>query len=81
MSRHEFREVEVLREGELICVVTARTTADGKDYHAFAILKEYERDGQIYRSGFMNRRHVASARKLLERVEGWLDETSGRVRK
>ena len=41
--------------------------------------KEFERDGRIVRTAFLNRRHIASVRRLIARVEEYLDAEADRV--
>lgn len=80
MSRDDYREVEVLRDSDgVVCVITVRQSPDGVQHHAYALLKEYERDGKVFRTSFMNRRHAPAVRRLLLKVEEWLDQAADRV--
>jgi hypothetical protein len=41
---------------------------------SYMFAKEFERDGQIVRTGYLNRRHTAALRRLVAKVEEWLDQ-------
>lgn len=74
-SPNAFVEVATIRDPDgLLCVITEKPAPPGgRSMHSFTIVKEYERDGKILRTGFMNRRHVDAARRLLEQAAAWLD--------
>jgi hypothetical protein len=71
-------EIEVLRDPDgVICVITEKVEA-GQRYHSYALMKEYIKDGEPRRSLFLSRRHTTAARRLLVRLEEWLDQTADR---
>ena len=76
-SRDDYPEVEVFREPDGIIAVVTRKA--GTNYLGFSFQKEFERDGKIVRTAFLNRRHIASVRRLIARVEEYLDAESERV--
>ncbi len=79
-SKSVFTEVAVLRDPDgLVCVITEKPAPPGgRAMQSFAIVKEYERDGKVLRTGFLNRRHVDAARRLLDQAAAWLDQKADR---
>ena len=76
MSR-QYEEVEVLRDPDGVAIViTKRIDAP---FHSFAIVKEFERDGQVIRTNFLARRHAAGIRRLLTKLEAWIDQEVDRA--
>jgi hypothetical protein len=77
MAKSEFKEAETLRDPDgLILVITEKV---GAGTYSFSLQKEYEKDGQILRASFMNRRHIPAARRLLAQVEEWFDQEADRA--
>jgi AraC-like DNA-binding protein len=76
MSRDNFSEIEVLRDPDgIVAVITQRADTS---YLSFSLMKEFEREGQVVRTSFLNRRHIAAVKRLLPRVEEYLDHASER---
>jgi hypothetical protein len=73
MARENYEEVDVLRDPDGVVAVITRRTIGEETYHSFAIKKEFERDGKIERTSYLNRRHSAAVRRLLQRVDEYLD--------
>ena len=71
MSRNDFEEVHVLRDETGVCAVIHRNKNTG--YYSFAFLKEYTRNGELRRSAFLSRRHSLGIRRLIPRVEQFID--------
>lgn len=61
----KFEEVDVIREGEVIVVITENRTTGMR---TFMIAKEFARDGKISRSSFLSERHIPTALRLLDQV-------------
>lgn len=79
MADHVYEEVEVLRddaEGGIVAVITRRKSTGHLSY---SLMKEYEKDGKLVRTSFLGRRHLEAARRLLVRVESWIDVEVDRV--
>jgi hypothetical protein len=75
MKSPNWKEVDVIRdpEGGVICVITERE-GDEHPYHSFTFMREFEREGGIQRTGYLSRRHTVAVRRLLTRLEEWLDK-------
>jgi hypothetical protein len=70
-TRDDYPEVAVFREDDgVIAVITKKV---GTEYLGFSLAKEFPRNGKIERTSFLNRRHMASVKRLLARVEEYLD--------
>jgi hypothetical protein len=68
----QYEEAAVLRDPDgVVCVITRRTNSE---MLSFMFCKEFERDGQIVRTGYLNRRHTTALRRLVAKVEEWLDQ-------
>lgn len=81
MSRSQFTEVEVIRDPDgLVAIISERNKPRAGPVYSFAIMKEFERNGQTERTAFMGRRHVDGARRLLTAVEERLDQLEDRRR-
>jgi hypothetical protein len=66
-----YEEVAVIRDPDgLIAVISKKKDSD---YFSFAILKEFDREERRVRSSFLNRRHVPAIKRLLTKVEEYLD--------
>lgn len=64
-----FEEIDVFREGEVVCVVTENRRTGAR---TFMIGKEFARDGELVRSSFLSPRHVDDARRILSKIEEYL---------
>lgn len=67
-----FEEVKVFQDPSGVALVI--TQKKGESKHSFSLLKTYEKDGVLQRTSYLNRRHLAAARALLDKAEEWLDE-------
>jgi hypothetical protein len=70
-SRDDYEEVEVLRDETGVIAVISRDKRTG--YYSYAFAKEYEHRGERRRSSFLSRRHALGVRRLVTRVEQYLD--------
>lgn len=75
-GKSEYEDVEVLRDADgVVAVISERKNGTGC---AVAIFKEFTRDGKTQRSAFLQRRHIAAAKRLLEIAEEKMDELGDR---
>lgn len=70
-SRDDYEEVEVIRDETGVCAVINRHRQTG--YYSYMLCKEYEHRGEVRRSTFFSRRHSLGVRRIIERVEQFLD--------
>lgn len=76
-ERDDYPEVALITESDgVVAVITKKA---GTEFLSFSLQKQFERDGKVVRTSFLNRRHVASVRKLLLRVEEYLDQEADRT--
>ena len=77
MAKSEYKEVETLRDED---GVVAIVTQKGDTHHlSFSIEKIFERDGKFTHTGFLNRRHIPGVRRLLTKLEDYLDREVDRT--
>lgn len=70
MTKHNYREVTQIRtESGLVGTVTARETAFGSETFSFAIRREYDKDGEVQGTAWMQKHHLAEYRELLNKIE------------
>jgi hypothetical protein len=77
MSKTDYKEVETLRDEDgVVAIVTQKA-----DTHhlSFSLAKVFERDGKFVHTGFLNRRHIEGVRRLLSRLEDYLDREADRT--
>ena len=69
-----YEPVHTIRDHEtgLECAITRRQDTG---IYSFRIEKVYEKDGQVRRTSYLNRRHLVALRRLIVQVEEWLDST------
>jgi hypothetical protein len=73
MKATSWREVDVLRDPDgVICIITERSGED-HPFHSYCFMREFERDGEVVRTSYLSRRHAVAVRRLLTRLEEWLD--------
>jgi len=70
-TRDDFEEVEILRDETGVCAVISRNKHTG--FYSYGFFKEYEKAGERRRSTFLNRRHSLGIRRLIHRVDQYLD--------
>ncbi|MBT8453024.1 MAG: hypothetical protein KJO40_13730 [Deltaproteobacteria bacterium] len=78
MPRNDFREVEIIRDPDGVVAIVSERKATG--HVSFMIGREFDRAGDICRSSFLARRHIAGARRLLDALEDRLDVIEDRSR-
>ena len=64
----KFQELAVLREGDVVVVITERRKPTGRRAFSFAIFKEFERGNGPERTSYLGESQLRTAQKLLERV-------------
>ena len=67
-----FQEVDLIRDPDgvgLIAPITIKERPNGYRTVSFAIMKEFTRGALTERTAYLNERHIAAARKLLDAVE------------
>jgi hypothetical protein len=73
-------EIHVLRKEDGVVAVITRYQQGGTPRYSFSFYKEYDRDGEIRRSHWLDRRHLASVRELTDEVDQWLALQEDRLR-
>lgn len=58
-----YTETEVIREGEVICVITDDRV---RDQRTAMFAKEFMRDGKICRTPYLAKRHLPAIHRMLE---------------
>lgn len=77
MAKAEYREIETLRDED--GVVAIITQKEDTHHLSFSIAKIFEREGRFTTTGFLNRRHIDGIRRLLARLEEYMDREADRV--
>jgi hypothetical protein len=66
-DRAGFCELDLLRHPEgLVARITYRDMASGYRSYSFTLLKEFEQDGCVARTAFLNERHIDAVHELVE---------------
>lgn len=74
-------EVHVLRRDDgVIAVITRYNAGKGMHRYSFSFYKEYDRNGEIRRSHWLDRRHLESIRELTDEADRWLATEEDRLR-
>jgi len=73
-----FQETDVLRDPDGVIAVITERVRDGRV--SFMLAREFDRDGEVCRSAYMSRRHIAAARRLLNDLEERLETIEDRAR-
>ena len=63
MAGGRYTEAEVIREGEVICVIT---DDHSRKQRTFMFAKEFIRDGKICRTPYLGKRHIPALGRMLE---------------
>lgn len=81
MPRSQFTEIEALADKDgVIAVISERQRNNAPNTYSVAIMKEFDRNGEPTRTAFISRRHIAGARRLLDKAEEALDQLEDRAR-
>lgn len=77
----DFREIALLTDPEsgLVAPICFRDR-NGEPDLSFAIMKEFDRAGRVERTAYIKKRHIAGARRLLDKMEEQLDAEEDRLR-
>lgn len=73
-----FVETDVVRDPDGVISVITERVRDGRV--SFMLAREFDRNGDICRSSFLSRRHIAAARRLLDDMEERLETLEDRAR-
>lgn len=63
----EFSVLEIIRDPDGVAVVITERNRDGRV--SFSLIREYEISGSTRQTNFLNRRHIAAVRRLLDDLE------------
>ncbi len=75
---HEYREVERVRDPDgVIAIITERMKTGQM---TFSLSKEYEANSVTKTSPYLNRRHIAACRRILNDLEERLDALEDQAR-
>lgn len=83
MSKEEFKEEFVIIEekNKIVQVpITVRQSPDGPRY-SFALLREFVRDGNVSRTPWFMKRHIADLRRVLDQVELYFEALEAEQRR
>lgn len=79
----KFDEVDTIRDSELgaVATITVKKTSTGYAEFSWCLFKEFQRKegGSMERTNFLNERHIAAARRLLDKVEARIKEEKERI--
>lgn len=71
-GKSEYEDIDAIRDVDgVVAVISSRKGAPGQ--MAVAFFKEFTRNGEVGRSAFLQRRHLAALRRLIERAEEKMD--------
>jgi hypothetical protein len=80
MGLPSFREVGVLKaDNGVVAVITSRSR-DGRLELTFSLQRAFDRNGSAERTTWLNRRHIETARQLLEKLPAFLDDLEDKLR-
>jgi hypothetical protein len=80
MPAPAFKEVDILRSADgVVCVITSRVR-DGRIELTASIQREFDRGHSVERTTWLLKRHLESARQLLEKLPDHLDALEDRLR-
>lgn len=77
-ANNQFREIEVIRHSSGVAAIITERITDGRVSVMFA--REYDHGGQVKRSAFVARRHLAGIRALIDEIEIRLDALEDETR-
>lgn len=79
----KFDEVATIRDDELgvVATITVKKTSTGYEEFSWGLHKEFQRmdGGPLERTNFLNERHIAVARRLIDRIEECIKEEKERI--
>ena len=67
-------------DGVIAVITRYKSGKDSTARYSFSLYKEYDRDGEVKRSHWLDRRHLASVRELTDEVDRWLASEEDRMR-
>ncbi len=77
-AKNEFRQVEVVKDPDGVVAVISERIKDGRI--SFMIAREFDSNGEIKRSAYLARRHIAAAARLLADLSERLELAEDRAR-
>ena len=76
-----FREIALISDPETGVIATIQVRdRNGQPRLSFAFMKEFDRDGRVERSAFLEKRHVAAVRRLMDQLDERLEVEEDRLR-
>lgn len=79
-SKSKFQEVALLVDPEGVVAPVTVSDKDGNIRLSFAIMREFDKNGEVGRTAFLNRRHIPAAIRLLERMAETMDAEEDKLR-
>lgn len=71
--------VETLRAGSVVCTISARMF-NGSPRFSYVLHKEYDKDGEMRRSHWFDKRHLEDVMTILDKVDAWIKAAEERSR-
>lgn len=81
MAKEVFTELDVIRDtdGVVIAVLTYRTKPNGERLLSFSFMREFDDQGSMRRTCWLNDRHLDATARLLPRIKARLAEEKIRL--
>jgi hypothetical protein len=79
-AKSKFQELTVLDDPDGIIAPITMSDKDGNVRMSFAIMREFDKNGEVNRTAFLNRRHIPGAIRLLERLAEAIDAEEDKLR-
>jgi hypothetical protein len=81
MAKDNFIEFDVIRDvdGVLIAVLTYRTRQNGERMLSYSFMREFDQDGAMRRTCWLNGRHIDAVSRLLPRIKARLAEEEAKA--
>lgn len=70
-NRGQHEVVYTLREGQIVCTITARMF-NGAPSYSYSFVKEYVKDGEARRSHWFDKRYTNDLLALVEKADAWI---------
>jgi hypothetical protein len=76
----KFQEVALLVDPDGVVAPITVSDKDGNIRLSFAVMREFDKNGEVGRTAFLNRRHIPAAIRLLERMAEAMDAEEDKLR-
>jgi hypothetical protein len=76
----KFHELTVLDDPDGVIAPITMSEKDGSIRFSFALMREFDKNGEVSRTAFLNKRHIAAAIRLLERLAEAIDAEEDKLR-